>query len=81
MPADSALACHVCGDAITDDNHNNCTNCDRPFHLRQREDIDARDCGEFWVNDQYLTLEYACNVCLGKAGEPGAAEPPVGSGH
>jgi hypothetical protein len=78
LPADAVTACHVCGDALTDDNSAVCDNCHLPFHLRQREDTEARDCGEFWVNEQYLTLEYACNICLGKTAE---AEPPVGSGH
>jgi hypothetical protein len=29
------------------------------------------------MNEQWLTLEFACNACLGK----GADEPPVGLGH
>jgi hypothetical protein len=74
------LLCHVCGEPLLG-TLTHCNNCDRPFHLRQRADEDGRECGEVWINEQYLTLEYACDVCLGKAGEPGAEEPPVGMGH
>ncbi len=78
MPAD---LCHVCGNPLDDANYSVCNNCDRSFHLRQREDVEGLDCGEVWINEQYLSLEFACFVCLGKRGESGAEEPPVGSGH
>jgi hypothetical protein len=55
-----------------------CGRCDRPFHLRDREDVPGEDCGEVWVNEQYLTLEYACHECLGKAA---GKEPPVATAH
>jgi hypothetical protein len=58
-----------------------CHNCDRPFHLRQKEGADGIDCGEVWVNEQYLALEFACFVCLGKRGEPGSIEPPLAKTH
>lgn len=70
--------CHVCGEPI-EGAVTLCNNCDRPFHLRQREDGEGKDCGEVWVNEQFLSLEFACNVCLGKV--PAAPEPPVAHGH
>jgi hypothetical protein len=75
--------CHVCRDPIADDNAALCNTCGNPFHLRLRNDAEGRDCGEVWINEQYLSLEFACNECLGLTPTAGgaAAEPPVGSGH
>ena len=74
------LSCHVCGKPLLGD-LTRCNNCDRPFHLRQREDSTDPDCGEVWINEQYLALEYACDTCLGKHPEGGRSEPPVAGGH
>ena len=49
------------------------------FHLNQRNDTDGKDCGDVWIDEQYLSLRFACFNCLGR---PTAAnEPPVGHGH
>jgi hypothetical protein len=77
LPDADAPACHVCGESLGGETAN-CNNCHRDFHLRTREDGDGRDCGAFWINEQFLSLEYACNVCLGRHS---TAEPPVASGH
>ncbi len=69
--------CRVCDEAITPDRAATCDNCQEPFHLRTRQDQDGDDCGNVWINDQYLSLEFACNVCLGKASE----EPAIGEAH
>ena len=73
--------CHVCGDPFTDDNTAACNTCGNPFHLRLRNDAEGRDCGDVWINEQFLALEFACFTCLrgGTAGTAG--EPPVGQGH
>jgi hypothetical protein len=76
LPDTDAPACHVCGNPLGDETAT-CNNCDRDFHLRTREDSDGRDCGAFWINEQFLSLEYACNVCLGRA----STEPPVAGAH
>jgi hypothetical protein len=78
--ADEIVACHVCGEMLVID-LTYCNRCDRPFHLRQREGSEEQDCGEVWINEQYLALEYACDVCLGKGAADGGGEPPVASGH
>ncbi len=74
--------CHVCGGAADATNSAVCSRCDRRFHLRLRNDADGRDCGDVWINEQYLALEFACFDCLG-ANMPSEAanEPPVGRGH
>jgi len=75
------LACHVCGDALTDANSAICNSCGNPFHLRLRNDVDGRDCGDVWINEQFLALEFACFACLGRETQTEAGEPPVGRGH
>lgn len=76
-----AMNCHVCDGPLTDREPSVCSKCDRPFHLRHRDDEPGSDCGEVWVSEQHLALEYACLVCLGRAGEAGRAEPPIARGH
>ena len=71
--------CSVCGDPGDDDAIAICGQCDRPFHLNQRNDADGKDCGAVWIDEQYLALRFACFTCLPQEG--GAPEPPVGSGH
>jgi hypothetical protein len=74
--------CAICADSLTPNASATCIRCDRPFHLRLRNDADGKDCGDVWINEQYLSLEFACFECLGVAdGASGAVEPPVGSGH
>ena len=73
--------CHVCGDALPDDNAAVCNSCANPFHLRLRNDAEGRDCGDVWINEQFLSLEFACFTCLRGAGSMGAGEPPVGKAH
>jgi hypothetical protein len=58
------VACSVCGDPLESHTEAYCMQCGEPFHLNQRTDIPGKDCGEVWVNDEHLTLEYACNSCL-----------------
>jgi hypothetical protein len=75
--------CPICHDPLTPDASATCIRCDRPFHLRLRNDSAGKDCGDVWINEEYLSLEFACFECLGVAPEAGnaPAEPPVGSGH
>jgi hypothetical protein len=83
--------CAICGDRLIRDASATCHQCDRPFHLRLRNDADGKDCGEVWINEQYLSLEFACFECLGVGSQPSGQgeslthevrrEPPVGSGH
>jgi len=75
--------CHICNAPLTEDNSTLCNQCHRPFHLRLRnDDTEGKDCGDVWIDENYLSLEFACNACLGvtPTGDT-PAEPPVGSGH
>jgi hypothetical protein len=72
-------ACHICGDPADDANSVTCNNCNERYHLRLRNDSEGKDCGEVWINEEYLSLEFACFACLG-AGQA-SDEPPIGGGH
>ena len=41
-----------------------CNWCDARYHLNQRNDVEGKDCGQVWVDEQYLALQFACNTCL-----------------
>ncbi len=74
------MLCAVCSEPAGEDSSQVCNNCERRFHLRLREDTDGKDCGEVWISEHYMSLEFACFTCLG-APPPAGAEPPVGRGH
>jgi hypothetical protein len=79
----SPALCHICLDPepLTEDASATCNQCHRPFHLRLRnDDTQGKDCGDVWIDENYLSLEFACNECLGVRPEA-QAEPSVGSGH
>lgn len=84
MTATAEAACTVCG------------GCDRRFHLNLRNDVEGKDCGDVWIDEQYLSLRFACFDCLrpdadARSGRPSGrrqpaasgeeGEPPVGEGH
>lgn len=79
MTAD--LTCTVCGEPATEDASQLCNNCEGRFHLRLRDGAEGKDCGEVWINERYMSLEFACFTCLGTGPRSGHAEPPVGRGH
>ncbi len=56
-----------------------CNWCDQRYHLNQRNDVEAKDCGEVWIDDQYLALQFACQNCLTgpAAGSRGGAQTPA----
>ena len=73
------MTCHVCSEAVDTTNSATCNTCGNPFHLRLRNDAEGKDCGEVWINEQFLALEFACLICLGRSDSP--SEPPVGQAH
>lgn len=89
MTAAGETACAVCGEPGDESTTAVCGECDRRFHLNQRNDVQGKDCGEVWIDEQFLSLRFACFNCLRSddrpsgRGEPspGSAEPPVGEGH
>ena len=94
MTASTEVTCAVCGQPAEESTSALCVECDRPFHLNHRNDVDGKDCGEVWVDDQFLSLRFACSTCLrphadgdphsapsGRPSGRGEAEPPVGKQH
>ena len=82
MTASTEVTCVVCGQPAEESTSALCGECDRPFHLNHRNDVDGKDCGEVWVDDQFLSLRFACFTCVrGEAAPSGQPEPPVGKQH
>jgi hypothetical protein len=59
-----ANVCAVCGDSTDPGASSECNWCGRRFHLNQRNDVDAKDCGKVWIDEQYMALQFACDLCL-----------------
>ncbi|MCH7577776.1 MAG: hypothetical protein IH822_08270 [Chloroflexi bacterium] len=82
MTASTEVTCAVCGEAAKELASAICGECDRPFHLNQHNDVEGKDCGDVWVDEQFLSLRFACFTCLPQEGAPaGEGEPPVGKQH
>ncbi|MCC6382187.1 MAG: hypothetical protein IT304_06735 [Dehalococcoidia bacterium] len=60
----SENSCSVCGEVLAPDTEAVCMECGRPYHLNQRSDRPGRDCGEVWIDENHLALQFACNSCL-----------------
>ena len=58
------MSCSVCGEPAAEDESVLCNSCNERFHLNQRNDREGKDCGEVWISEQYLALEFACRTCL-----------------
>jgi len=57
-------SCSVCHEALTATTEAVCNSCGAYFHLNQRNDLPGKDCGEVWINEEHMALEFACNTCL-----------------
>jgi hypothetical protein len=76
--AAETLACAVCGGRMSAAMSAECNWCDRRYHLNQRNDMpDAKDCGQVWIDEQFLALQFACNDCLANDSQPGPAPAPA----
>jgi len=77
-PQSQLFVCVVCSEDVDVRMSAECNWCDNRYHLNPRNDIEAKDCGEVWIDDQYLALQFACHICLsGPAAEArGATADP-----
>jgi len=41
-----------------------CQGCNRRYHLVLRQDEEGKDCGDVWVNEAFMSLQFACFNCL-----------------
>jgi hypothetical protein len=71
------MTCSVCGEPVDDRTSAVCNWCGERFHLNPRNDVPGKDCGEVWVNEQYLALEFACRDCLRAQQQREALKPQV----
>lgn len=79
--SESAIGCCVCGEPADETNASDCYGCGRLYHLNQRNDVVARDCGDVWLNDSTLALEFGCQTCIDERfGEPDATTTPSADG-
>lgn len=58
------IACSVCGEPLETHTEAYCDNCGRPYHLNQRTDLPGKDCGQVWISEEHLSLEFGCDTCL-----------------
>ena len=65
--------CTVCGEAVESGASALCSECGQPYHLALRNDSEAKNCGEVWLNEEFLALEFGCARCL--AALRGGSEP------
>jgi len=75
--AERAMHCVVCGEPVSAAMSAECNWCDGRYHLNQRNDVEAKDCGAVWIDEQYLALQFACNHCLATGGEPQRGATPA----
>ncbi len=57
-------SCSVCGLSIAAHMFATCDTCGKVFHLNQRTDLPGDDCGQVWINEEHLGLEFGCDSCL-----------------
>lgn len=56
--------CTVCGEVILGATLSTCYVCGEEFHLNERNDVEGKDCGQVWIDEQYMALRFACQRCL-----------------
>jgi hypothetical protein len=67
-------SCWVCAEPLDEQDTAWCGQCGRPYHLNPRQDRPGKDCGQVWINEEHMALEFACNTCL----EPASAAAGLG---
>jgi hypothetical protein len=70
--AEASMLCIVCTETVTSTTEAWCGACGNVYHLNQRTDLPGKDCGEVWINEDHMALEFACFRCLHPA--PGALD-------
>ena len=59
--------CVVCGEAVDETNSAVCQGCNRRYHLVLRQGEQGKDCGDVWINEAFMSLQFACFNCLRSA--------------
>ena len=74
----TTLACQICDEPLGEHETADCYLCGKLFHLQMLQTADGPDCGDVWIDDEVLALQFACRNCLeahaaGQAPSPEAA--------
>ena len=64
---ESETLCTVCGLPMAAHMLATCDSCGKAYHLNQRTDLPGADCGQVWISEEHLGLEFACDLCLNPA--------------
>ena len=74
--AEETWPCSVCGEPAAPDARSDCYRCGEYFHLRLTTTAIGPDCGDVWIDDEVMALQFACRTCLSEqAGEQAGAQP------
>ncbi len=80
MPDVTSGPCTICGEEALPGAAALCNGCGEIFHLVLTQDTEGKDCGEVWLNEEFLALEFGCTRCVaehrGEAATPPAAPEP-----
>ena len=61
------VVCIVCREEADERTTSVCHGCGERYHLNERSDTEGKDCGQVWIDEQYLALRFACQRCLSQA--------------
>jgi hypothetical protein len=64
LPQLDVELCTVCGEGFQPHTIALCSQCGKPYHLNQRQDLEGKDCGDVWISEEHMALEFACSTCL-----------------
>ena len=73
--------CRACGELTNALSNATCLRCGYAFHLALRQDLVGKDCGMVWIDEESQTLDFACDVCLGRVTLPERVEPARTAGY
>ena len=78
--SEGAWPCSVCGEPARPEARSDCYRCGEYFHLRLTTTATGPDCGDVWIDDEVMALQFACRNCLNQqAGltAPEDEQPPA----
>ncbi|MSQ35732.1 MAG: hypothetical protein EXR63_01110 [Dehalococcoidia bacterium] len=56
-----------------------CFGCAQPYHLNPYANRPGKDCGDAWIGDDALTLQFFCQRCIDRARQQAGAAPATRS--
>lgn len=74
-------SCSVCAEALEAHTTATCDSCGQQYHLNHRTDLPGKDCGQVWINEEHLGLEFACDTCLNPPAVGGALDDVLDLGE